>query len=63
MTSASWVLWSFACPADVPVLLDLYVRQGKKWGGFGRNLMCLAFLMAQIVVLGFMADYLINHRS
>jgi hypothetical protein len=41
----------------------VFVRQGKKWGGFGRNLMCLAFLMAQIVILGFMADYLINHRS
>lgn len=36
--------------------------QAKRWGGFGRNLLCMLLLIGQLLLLGLVAKYLINHK-
>lgn len=37
-------------------------RQGKRWGSFGRNLLCMLVLMGQLFALGYTIDFVLKER-
>ncbi len=44
--------------------LKAAAKKGKRWGGFGRNVLCMLLLVGQILALGFLVDFVIKeHRK
>ena len=47
---------------EVNKRLKAAARKGKRWGSFGRNLLCMFLLVGQIIALGYLIQFVIKEN-
>ncbi|EWM21583.1 hypothetical protein Naga_100012g83 [Nannochloropsis gaditana] len=47
---------------EVNQRLKAAARKGKRWGSFGRNLLCMLLLVGQMIALGYLVDFVIKEN-
>jgi len=47
---------------EVNKRLKAAARKGKRWGSFGRNLLCMLLLVGQIIALGYLIQFVIQEN-